>query len=653
MAEDKNKDLYGKKTNAVPKPEKNIGVDVKDDFAKAIIDAASANILDFSEIEKFTTISQRRDELFSLLDAMSNDSKVMAVLETFAEDATEANDQGQIVWAEAGDANISKYINFLLTDLNVDKKVFAWCYSLCKYGDVYVRLYKQSEIEDDLLADRNGAKAEIEKQNEIANDLMRVDANEVQDRTMNEKLIYRAFDKNDKYAHYVEAIPNPAEVFELTKFGKSYAYIQAPVQVNTSYAYQDEWNNLDLYNFQRYKFRKSDIQVFPATTFVHACLKEGNNRYPEHVDIYRTQADWDADTTDLSYTVNRGQSLLYPAFKVWRELQLLENSVLLNRVTKSSLVRVVGIQVQDMPKENVKILMNHMKQLIEQKTALNIGNSMSEYTNPGPIENNIFVPIYGEQGTISTTDIGGGDPNVKDLADLDYYMNLFYGTMKVPKQYFSQTDDATGFNGGTSLTIVSSRYAKTVKRVQQAIIQMVTDMINLMLVDKGLVSYIGKFAIKMQKPTTQEDITRRESSAANISLVSDIMNIIGDIEDPIVRLRIIKQLFANNQISPEVLSILQEEINRMEKEKEEEKAAGVEGTGENEAQIDVNVNSGGGGMESFEDFGSEPSSEPSFEESTFEAYPAPAAEETGAEEISLPSMGDLGLDFADNSQFNG
>ena len=35
-----------------------------------------------------------------------------------------------------------------------------------------------------------------------------------------------------------------------------------------------------------------------------------------------------------------------------------------------------------------------IKQLIEQKSAINEGTSMEEYTNPGPMENNIYVPTY-------------------------------------------------------------------------------------------------------------------------------------------------------------------------------------------------------------------------------------------------------------------
>ena len=68
---------------------------------------------------------------------------------------------------------------------------------------------------------------------------------------------------------------------------------------------------------------------------------------------------------DLSYTVKRGQSLLYNTFKTWRELQLLENSVLLNRVTKSSIVRLISVEVGDMPKEMIAAHLQGIKSLIE------------------------------------------------------------------------------------------------------------------------------------------------------------------------------------------------------------------------------------------------------------------------------------------------
>ena len=94
---------------------------------------------------------------------------------------------------------------------------------------------------------------------------------------------------------------------------------------------------------------------------------------------------------------------------------------------------------------------------------------MTEYTNPGPIENNIYVPTHEGIGAISTSQIGG-DVDVKSLADLSYYQDKLFGNLRVPKQYFGVTDDAAGFNGGSSLSIISSRYGKMIKRIQNTMV---------------------------------------------------------------------------------------------------------------------------------------------------------------------------------------
>jgi hypothetical protein len=71
-----------------------------------------------------------------------------------------------------------------------------------------------------------------------------------------------------------------------------------------------------------------------------------------------------------------------------------------------------------MPKTQVQATLRRVKELFEQKSALNVGEAMSEYNNPGPIENNIFTATHNGQGAITINSIGG-DIDVKNLADLD------------------------------------------------------------------------------------------------------------------------------------------------------------------------------------------------------------------------------------------
>ena len=429
----------------------------------------------------------------------------------------------------------------------------------------------------------------------------------------------------------MEMVTNPAEMFEVTKFGKTVGYVKAPVRDTLQ-----KKDILSLNQFQ-YKFKKGDITIFPATEFVHASLEDNTSRTEEIINIFIEQNDYDKEENAHVYKVRRGQSVLADVFKVWRELNLLENSVLLYRVTKSSRVRLVNVEVGDMPKENVTKTLMGIKRMIEQKAAIKEGSSMTEYNNAGPIENTVYVPTHGGVGNITTSEIGG-DVDVKSLADLDYYTNKLYGQLRVPKQYFSQTDDSTGFNGGTSLSIISSRYAKMIKRIQNTIIQALTDAINLMLLDKGLESYVNEFTIHMLPPTTQEEIDRRDSLSSKVGIINDIMNMLGDIDDVTVRLKILKNMLANVVTDPEVINELQDYIEKLENEMpaetppEEGESTDVAGMdlGGSSDGLDAGSMDLGGDMLGSEDVESEEGSE------------------AGGEDV-LPSGDDLGIDLTDSN----
>lgn len=593
-------DVYDKPIKAKPTPPREIGIDTENNFYHNIVDAYQVSQLNLSAIDAFTRVAQTREEVYSLLDTMTEDSIVATALSIYSADATEYNDQGRIVWCESPNDSAAKYVTFLLDTLNVDKYVYKWVYNLCKYGDVYLRLYRESENEDPIFGNNDK-------------------------KTLQEDINIKAFKDSDKYIHYVEMIKNPAEMFELTRMGKTVGYIQAKVPVN-QFKTDTLTNSLFRYNINR-----GDVDVYQATEFVHATLDDVSNRTTEEVDIFSE----DSENPSAKYTVKRGQSLLYNLFKVWREKMLLENSIMLNRVTKSSITRLLQIEVGDMPKEQVTKTMSRVKTLIEQKSALNLNQSMTEYTNPGPIENTVYMPTHNGVGAITMQTVGG-DVDVKGLADLDHIMNQFYGALGIPKQYLGDTDDNAGFSGGASLAQISARYAKTVKRLQNSICTMLTDLINLMLINKGLDNYVNDFTIRMQAPATQEEINRMDNKQKQLSNISDIMNLVGDIQDDSIKLKILKNLLSTVITDPEVISYVQDEIDRIKSSVEDGKE---EATNNDEEPEEVNIDIDNHMPSSHVD------SEPSFSlEREQEEEPVKA---DSPEEAVLPSPADLGMDFTD------
>lgn len=549
-----------KKIKPVPKQSPEIGIDTEGTLIDNIIDGTQIGAIDISSIDALSQSAQSREQMYKLIDSMSTDDIISAVLETYAEDAVQTNDKGEVVWVEASDSNVLDYTTWLLDSLNLNKNMYQWAHCLVTYGDVYCRLYRQSDYGNDLLFKDNVRTRQL---------------NETLDKTKEKQLLsedvkLRLYSLNDPYIPYVEMVNNPGEMFDLQKFGKTHGYIKASTRV-----VQETTDQLYSY-LTRYKMKQNDVEVYDAMSFVHGCLENTTQRQPETVDIYldsyKKEREADLQVSDdtvvedqitTSYSVKRGQSLLYNSFRIWRELNLLEMSALLNRITQSSVIRVLGIETGDMPKEQVRGYMERLKEKIEQKIAVANNVGMAEYNNPAPVINTIYVPTHNGQGNITATNIGG-DFDPKSLTDIEYFRDKLFGSLKVPKQFFGFTEDGAGFNGGQSLTILSSRYGKSIKKIQNVLCGMVTDIINLFLIDRGLDNYVNQFTIRMQPPVTQEELDRRTNTDNRIRYVGDVMNQLSEIEDKATKLKIQKALLSGIINDSEVIQLLDQYIDSLE-----------------------------------------------------------------------------------------
>lgn len=618
------KDLIGTKITAVPKEPLNIGVDTENSFADNILNAAMSSSLDLSAIENFSYVANNRETMYRLIDTMGQDSTIAAIIETYAEYATERNAEGRIVWCESEDVNTQKYITYLLDAIDIDKHIFGWAYSLFKYGDLYLRLYRDSDYDVDDLFDKTEA------------DKLQV-LNE--GKTLNEDVILKLNKANDHFANYVEAVANPGEMFELTKFGKTMGFIKAPYNVYNTTTDNGSGVSSAVLDLWQYKMTKDDVFVYPATEYVHAILDDNSSRTPEEVSIFANSSDMESNTNANSYLVRSGKSMLYDWFRSWRLMSLIEDSILLNRLTKSSIVRTIQVEVGDMPKEMVQAHLQGIKQMFEQKASINTGASMGEYNNAGPVENCIYVPTHEGKGTITVGQVGG-DVDPKQLTDLEYFRDKFFSGTGIPKQFLNFTEDGAGFNGGASLSVISSAFAKKVKRLQQALLSALYDLFNIICLDRNLVKHVNNYTLHITVPVTQEEMDRRESQASNLGILRDTMQILDDVQDIPTRLKILKSLIQNVTSNTDISSYIQEEIDRLEREGSEEES----GDKPSERPAERGMGSGGfsnpfGGEES-------PIEEPNEEiEISTEEVPTETetAETTETEDNYLPSFAELGI----------
>ena len=540
------------RVKVIPKDNEYEGVaitDDKEDLAnKQIKSADSGSLVDVDAINRFRTLSSDTQERYTQFEDLLKDATVAAAIEMYADDATQYDYRsGKVIWAESENPDIAKAANRLLDVLRINENSWTWIYALCAYGDVYLRLYRKGDVSDynDAFSDHTGLTAiRVKKE-----------------------------DSTRPIEEYVEYVDDPAVMYDLQVRDKTSGFIKmvnAEVEQSSSMYTSLTTKTLDL----------SDVNIYDRKSFVHICLAGNIDRHPELIALH------DSKTGSTSvYKVKTGKSILADAYDAAQTVKLLEDSMMLSRVTKSALVRILQIEVGNMPKPEVESLLRRIKNMIEQKMALNKQNGVvASYNSPGPIENIVYVPTKEGKGAITSNNLGG-DVNIKDIVDVDYFNNKKLSALKIPKQYLNY-DAPEGLGNGTSLTKLSSRYAHTIMRIQNAYISGITNLLNLYFLDKGL-DYINNFTLKMVSPATIEDTERDEMISNRLNQARDILDLLDGKVDEKTILKVTDWLFGTFLNLSDISKIISE-VRGKEK---------FRSSNNGRSDMDINING---------DFGSSP-----------------------------------------------
>lgn len=476
----------------VAKNDKYAGVPItndKEDLSNRQIESAdNGSLIDVDAIGKFRTLSNNRQERYADYEEMLSDATIAAAIEMYADDSTQYNFRtGKIIWAESDDKDIETAANRLIDVLGLNEKAWRHIYSLCTYGDLYLRIYREGDVSDyaDLLTSELNSGTQIQT---------------------------KIQDTSRKMEEYLEYVDDPATIYDLQIKDKTSGF----VRLKTS----DIKTSDNVYNGLSVKSLNLDnVNIYDRRSFVHISLSESVSRNPELLALT------DPTTGETTvYKVKTGKSILADAYESSQTVKLLEDSMMLSRLTKSALVRILQVEVGDMPKPEVESLLRRVKNMIEQKMALNKNTGeVRSYNSPGPMENIVYSATKDGKGAITSTNLGG-DVNIKDIVDVDYFNNKKLSALKIPKQYLNY-DAPEGLGNGTSLTKLSSRYAHTIMRIQNAYISGITTILNLFFIDKDL-DYINKFTIKMVSPATIEDTERDEQLSTRLDQAQRIIEML-------------------------------------------------------------------------------------------------------------------------------
>ena len=229
--------------------------------------------------------------------------------------------------------------------------------------------------------------------------------------------------------------------------------------------------------------------------------------------------------------IQYGSSFLEAARQYYKQRQLLDDLLILARLTRSSFYRLFSVDVGPASSQDTARMIRELKTAVSSKQSINVSTEVfSSKSSPILTGGNVYFPVRNGQGAVNVQEVGG-EVNVSALADIDYFDDRYYGALKVPKQFLGQSDEAPGGIGDTTLTQLDIRYARTVKRCQRIIKSGLKDLIYWYCSIHNILP--PSFTIEMPRILTAEDTRLSDIQKAEIETTSSILELVKNVDETI------------------------------------------------------------------------------------------------------------------------
>jgi hypothetical protein len=226
----------------------------------------------------------------------------------------------------------------------------------------------------------------------------------------------------------------------------------------------------------------------------------------------------------LDYFWPFGQSILENIFKVYKQKELLEDSVLIYRVARAPERRVFKIDVGNMPSHMAMQFVERVKNEMHQRRIPTVtgggANMMDASYNPMSINEDYFFPQTSD-GRGSSVEVLPGGQSLGEIDDLKYFNNKMARGLRVPSSYLpTGPDDSdralTDGKVGTAL-IQEFRFNQYCERLQNLLMQKLDDEFKLFLRWRGFNIDSGMFNIMLTPPQNFASYRQSELDTTRIT----------------------------------------------------------------------------------------------------------------------------------------
>jgi hypothetical protein len=162
-----------------------------------------------------------------------------------------------------------------------------------------------------------------------------------------------------------------------------------------------------------------------------------------------------------------GSSVLEAARRIWRQLILIEDAMMVYRVIRAPERRVFYIDVGNVAPEDVANYIEQAKSSLKTNKVVSgqNGNVDLRY-NPMAVDEDYFIPVRGGDTGTRIDSLAGGQ-NTSAIEDVEYVQKKLFAALKVPKAYLGYDEEV-----GSKATLAQEdiRFSRSIARIQKTLI---------------------------------------------------------------------------------------------------------------------------------------------------------------------------------------
>jgi hypothetical protein len=216
-----------------------------------------------------------------------------------------------------------------------------------------------------------------------------------------------------------------------------------------------------------------------------------------------------------------GTSMLEKARRIWKQLLLSEDAMLIYRTSRAPERKLFKIFVGNMNDDDVEAYVQRVankfkrEQVVDNKT----GNVDMRF-NQMAVDQDYFIPVR-DPAAPSPIDTLPGATNLSEIADIEYIQKKLLTALRVPKAFLG-FEEVVG--DGKNLSLQDIRFARTINRIQKSMIAELNKIAIVHLFLLGFEDELSNFTLGLSNPSTQADLLKIDVWKEKVLLYKDLVS---------------------------------------------------------------------------------------------------------------------------------